>query len=73
MTLEIRGVYDMWKDVDYASHPIRPWCVGEECYYCKSRATHKIAETTNDTWTHPLTAYVCCAHFFGNRTTCIPK
>jgi hypothetical protein len=56
---------DQWIEADYASHPIRPWVVEEHCFYCGKQATHKIEETTGPVNFHPLTAYVCCEHFFG--------
>lgn len=55
-----------WVVVDYANHQIRPWAVEEHCFYCNGNATHKIEETTGSARFHPLTAYVCCEHFFGN-------
>lgn len=58
-------MYDhLWAEVDYADHPIRPWCKEERCWYCRDLATHKIEEC-DVRGVHPHTAYVCCAHFFG--------
>lgn len=54
-----------WITVAYAHHKIRPWCREESCIYCDAAATHKIEETTGPVNQHPLTAYVCCEHFFG--------
>lgn len=54
-----------WVEVEYAEHSIRPWAVEEHCFYCGGNATHKIEETTGPIHFHPLTAYVCCEHFFG--------
>lgn len=58
-------VDDQWIAVPYAGHNIRPWAVEEHCFYCGDHATHKIEETTGPIHFHPLTAYVCCEHFFG--------
>ena len=56
---------DEWTEDRNAKHPIRPWCVGELCFYCSDDASHKIEETTGPIGVHPYTAYVCCEHFFG--------
>lgn len=56
---------DLWVEVDYANHAIRPWAVEEHCVFCGKNATHKIEETTGPRNFHALTAYVCCEHFFG--------
>lgn len=63
--LSARKADDEWVEVDYANHAIRPWAVSEHCFYCGELATHKIEETTGPRNFHPLTAYVCCKHFFG--------
>lgn len=72
-SLELRDKYedvfpnnmnDMWVEVDYATHPIRPWCQEEFCVSCGQPATHKVEETTGDERYHSLTAYICCTHFF---------
>ena len=60
-------VNEAWITVDFCDHPVRPWTDGERCWYCKDLATHKIEES--DVYEgHPMTAYVCCMHFFGHRT-----
>ena len=56
---------NQWVEVEYANHAIRPWAVEEVCFFCGGHATHKIEETTGPRNFHPLTAYVCCKHFFG--------
>lgn len=55
-----------WVDVPWTTHPVRPWCQEEYCYFCPTPASHKIEETTGPRFTHPMTAYVCCEHFFGH-------
>lgn len=47
------------------SHDIVPWAVEERCYFCKYPASHKVEETNTNPAIHPLTAYVCCEHFWG--------
>lgn len=56
---------EAWVDVDYCAHPIRPWAVEERCWFCRDLATHK-AEESDVYNTHPMTAYLCCTHFWGH-------
>ena len=57
---------DAWVSDERTHHQIRPWCVEESCIYCGAGASHKIEETTGPVNIHPMTAYVCCEHFFGH-------
>lgn len=49
------------------THDVSRACSGEFCRVCGLSATHKLAEEIlfDDPLParHPLTAYVCCAHF----------
>lgn len=60
---------------EHHSHDIVPWAVEERCYFCKYPASHKVAEDGANPNIHPLTAYVCCDHFWGycNNTKVIMK
>lgn len=51
---------------EYHGHDIVPWAVEEKCCFCDYPASHKVEESIIDLNTHPLTAYVCCDHFWGN-------
>lgn len=46
------------------NHQIVPWAVEEKCYSCNFPASHKVVEDYFNGF-HPLTAYVCCDHFWG--------
>jgi len=48
----------------YHAHKIVEWAVQESCYFCGYPASHKVEEETFEP-VHPLTAYVCCNHFWG--------
>jgi hypothetical protein len=52
---------------DKHSHDIPVWAVEEVCYFCQYPASHKVEEDTGHLAmiTHPMTAYVCCEHFWG--------
>lgn len=62
-------------DSEYHSHDIVPWAVEERCFFCKYPASHKVSEDGANPHIHPLTAYVCCDHFWGfcNNTKVIMK
>lgn len=68
-----------WKDVrvesDHHSHPIVPWAREEFCVFCRYPASHKVADADGNPQLHPLTAYVCCDHFWSscNNTKVIMK
>ena len=52
---------------DYHPHKIVLWAVDEACYFCGYPASHKVTEdyVPSKFITHPMTAYVCCNHFWG--------
>lgn len=54
-------MYSKWH-----THAIVPWAVEEDCYFCKYPASHKVEEHTINMYIHPLTAYVCCNHFWSH-------
>lgn len=50
---------------EYHDHDIVPWAVEERCVQCGYPASHKVAEDGANPHIHPLTAYVCCNHFWS--------
>lgn len=52
-------------DSEHHSHPIVPWAVEEKCVQCGYPASHKVTEDGGNPRLHPMTAYVCCNHFWS--------